>query len=80
MDSGELPLLEFLIRPQPKESYGVYGGGWERPGDVFSAAKRLKKHLEREENQCTHGHSYYGNTNLFCMACLTSQLDLLQKL
>ncbi|XP_039124432.1 chaperone protein dnaJ C76, chloroplastic-like isoform X1 [Dioscorea cayenensis subsp. rotundata] len=59
VDSGELPLLEFLIRPQPKESYGVYGGGWERPGDVFSAAKRLKKHLEREENQCTHGHSYY---------------------
>ncbi|KAM0944186.1 putative DnaJ domain, 4Fe-4S ferredoxin-type, iron-sulfur binding domain-containing protein [Dioscorea sansibarensis] len=58
VDSEELPLLEFLIRPQPKESYGVYGGGWERPGDVFGAAKRLRKHLEREENRYTHGHGH----------------------
>ncbi|KAJ0989020.1 hypothetical protein J5N97_007376 [Dioscorea zingiberensis] len=61
VDSEELPLLEFLMRPQPKESYGVFGGGWERPRDVFSAAKRLNRHSKQGEEQCSNGRSYHGD-------------------
>lgn len=49
VESQELPMLEFLVRPQPKEGHGVFGGGWERPRNVFAAAKNYAKKLEREE-------------------------------
>jgi hypothetical protein len=49
--SQELAVLEFLARPQPKEGHGVFGGGWERPRDVFAAAKNFAKKLEREEQE-----------------------------
>ncbi|XP_020088392.1 uncharacterized protein LOC109710296 [Ananas comosus] len=51
VESEELPLLEFLIRPQPKEAHGVFGGGWERPADVFAAAKYLQKQLKQQQEQ-----------------------------
>lgn len=51
VDTEELPLLEFLTRPQPKEAYGVFGGGWERPRDVFAAAKSFNKQLKRQEER-----------------------------
>lgn len=54
VDTEDLPLLEFLARPQLKEAHGVFGGGWERPRDVFTAAKSFKKQLERQEER-THG-------------------------
>lgn len=50
-------MLEFLIQPQPKEGYGVFGGGWERPRNVFTAAESLRKQLKRQaatrQNQST---------------------------
>lgn len=49
--SEQLPSLEFMSRPQPKEGHGVFGGGWERPKDVFMAAKTFAKKLERQEQQ-----------------------------
>ncbi|KAK4282372.1 hypothetical protein QN277_013757 [Acacia crassicarpa] len=49
VDTEELPVLEFLIQPQPKKGYGVYGGGWERPANVFSAAKAFSKQLKTKE-------------------------------
>ncbi|KAK6926519.1 hypothetical protein RJ641_008238 [Dillenia turbinata] len=49
VDLEELPVLEFLIQPQPKEAYGVFGGGWERPANVFAAAKAFSKQLKREK-------------------------------
>ncbi|XVF60247.1 hypothetical protein PTKIN_Ptkin08bG0029400 [Pterospermum kingtungense] len=48
VDSEKLALLEFLIQPQPKEGYGVFGGGWERPENVFMAAKALSKQLKEQ--------------------------------
>jgi hypothetical protein len=52
----QLPPLEFMSRPQPKEGHGVFGGGWERPKDVFMAAKSFAKKLERQErSESTNG-------------------------
>lgn len=64
VDTEELTMLEFLIKPQPKEGYGVFGGGWERPENVFMAAQAFKKELKRkaaaeEQNQRN------GNKNSF---------------
>ncbi|XP_028786307.1 chaperone protein dnaJ C76, chloroplastic [Neltuma alba] len=56
VDTEELPVLEFLIQPQPKKGYGVFGGGWERPANVFSAAKAFNKQLTRKE-AAGYGHS-----------------------
>ncbi|KAJ6838880.1 putative J domain-containing protein-like isoform X1 [Iris pallida] len=60
VESGELPLLEFLARPRPKEAHGIFGGGWERPRDVFAAAKLYQKQLKQRREQQSHGH---GNRN-----------------
>ncbi|KAL4653387.1 hypothetical protein ACB092_01G299300 [Castanea dentata] len=49
VDREELPALEFLIQPQPKEGYGIYGGGWERPANVFMAAKSFTKQLKQQD-------------------------------
>ncbi|KAF0917364.1 hypothetical protein E2562_017822 [Oryza meyeriana var. granulata] len=51
VESKELPVLEFLARPQQKEAHGVFGGGWERPRDVFAAAKNFTRRLQRQEQQ-----------------------------
>ena len=48
MDSEELEVLEFLIQTHPKEGYGVLGGGWERPANVFMAAKAFSKQLKQQ--------------------------------
>ncbi|XP_042502733.1 chaperone protein dnaJ C76, chloroplastic-like isoform X2 [Macadamia integrifolia] len=50
VDREELPVLEFLIRPQPKEAYGVFSGGWERPSNVFAAAKFFNKQLKQQNH------------------------------
>ncbi|KAJ4961546.1 hypothetical protein NE237_021456 [Protea cynaroides] len=51
VDREELPVLEFLIRPRPREAYGVFSGGWERPSNVFVAAKSFHKQLKRQDHQ-----------------------------
>lgn len=48
VETEELPVLEFLIQPQPKDGYGVFGGGWERPANVFTAAKSFNKQQKRQ--------------------------------
>ena len=57
VDREELAVLEFLIQPQPKEGYGVFGGGWERPANVFMAAKAFNKQLKRQADH----HQRNGN-------------------
>ncbi|TVU11231.1 hypothetical protein EJB05_44804, partial [Eragrostis curvula] len=49
VESQELPMLEFLVRPQPKDGHGVFGGEWKRPRNMFAAAKSFAKRLERED-------------------------------
>lgn len=51
VDREDLPILEHLIRPQPKASNGVYGGGWERPTNVFMAARTFKRKIEASSKQ-----------------------------
>ncbi|XP_057492285.1 chaperone protein dnaJ C76, chloroplastic-like [Actinidia eriantha] len=54
VDREELPVLELLIRPQPKQGHGIFGQGWERPKNVFMAAKAFHKQLKQE---ATHHQS-----------------------
>jgi hypothetical protein len=54
VDREELALLEFLIQPQLKQGYGVFGQGWERTANVFMAAKTLSKQLRQ---QAEHNHN-----------------------
>ncbi|KAH7577325.1 hypothetical protein JRO89_XS01G0236300 [Xanthoceras sorbifolium] len=60
VDREELAVLEFLIQPQPIKGYGVFGGGWERPANVFMAAKAFNKQLKEQtaaENKQRNGQS-----------------------
>lgn len=50
VDREELAVLEFLSRPQPVEAYGVFGGGWQRPSNVFKEAKFFQKQLKQRES------------------------------
>ncbi|XP_038715331.1 chaperone protein dnaJ C76, chloroplastic-like [Tripterygium wilfordii] len=54
VESEELPVLELLIQPQYKEGYGVFGGGWERPANVFKAAESFKKQQKRQQHTDRH--------------------------
>ena len=66
VDREELPVLEFLIKPQPKEGYGVFGGGWERPKNVFVAAKSFNKQLQQQTiNKHQHANSKNSHLLLF---------------
>ncbi|PPS18890.1 hypothetical protein GOBAR_AA01694 [Gossypium barbadense] len=56
VDSEELAVLEFLIQPQLKEGYGVFGGGWERPLNVFMAAKAFTKQLKQQAEAAQGQH------------------------
>ncbi|KAB2011626.1 hypothetical protein ES319_D09G032500v1 [Gossypium barbadense] len=56
VDSEELAVLEFLIQPQLKEGYGVFGGGWERPSNVFMAAKAFTKLLKQQAEAAQGQH------------------------
>lgn len=52
VDSEELQVLEYLSQPHPKEGYGIFGQGWERPANVFVAAKAFKKqHAANRDHQ-----------------------------
>lgn len=64
VDREELPALEFLIQPQPKEGYGVFGGGWERPANVFMAAKSFTKQLKQQDAMKHHQSNQYNFTTL----------------
>ncbi|CAI0455160.1 unnamed protein product [Linum tenue] len=56
IDSEDLGLLESLIRPKPKEGFGVFGQGWERPANVFKAAETFKKQVAKQAKD------YQGNS------------------
>ncbi|KAL7100662.1 hypothetical protein ACP275_08G009100 [Erythranthe tilingii] len=58
VDKEDLAVLEYLIKPQPKVGYGIYGQGWERPSNVFVAAKSFKKEsIPKQENQRKYAKS-----------------------
>ncbi|PWA85520.1 dnaJ domain-containing protein [Artemisia annua] len=48
VEREELAVLEYLNTPRPKQGYGVFNQGWERPANVFMAAKTLEKQMKQE--------------------------------
>ncbi|KAJ0113732.1 hypothetical protein Patl1_02802 [Pistacia atlantica] len=54
VDREELAVLELLIQPQPKKGYGVFGGGWERPANVFIAAKAFNKQQLNQQSEAEY--------------------------
>lgn len=79
VETEELPVLEFLIQPQPKDGYGVFGGGWERPANVFTAAKSFNKQLKRKStirHDQSPGRNYYFMCNdiATCWICLLTKM------
>lgn len=53
VEREDLAILEYLIRPQQKPGTGVYGGGWERPKNVFMAARTFKRQVEEKKARAT---------------------------
>ncbi|XP_026421785.1 chaperone protein dnaJ C76, chloroplastic-like, partial [Papaver somniferum] len=51
VEREDLAVLEFLNRSQPVEAYGVFGGGWQRPSNVFKEAKFFQKLLKQRESE-----------------------------
>ncbi|XP_024370268.1 chaperone protein dnaJ C76, chloroplastic [Physcomitrium patens] len=51
VEREDLAVLEYLIRPQQKEGNGVYGGGWDRPKNVFMAARTFKRQMEEKKSR-----------------------------
>jgi len=55
VEREDLPILEYLIRPQQKVGNGVYGGGWERPKNVFMAARTFKRQWDEKKAAAANG-------------------------
>lgn len=55
VEKEELAVLEYLMQPLPKEGYGVFGGGWEIPANVFMAAKVFTKQLNLQKQDIKYG-------------------------
>lgn len=53
VEREDLAVLEYLMRPQQKQGSGVYGGGWDRPKNVFMAARTFKRRMEEKKTRAT---------------------------
>ncbi|GAA0163871.1 chaperone [Lithospermum erythrorhizon] len=51
----EVEVLEYLMQPRPKEGYGIFGHGWERPKNVFMAAKSFNNQTKNSKSNA-HRH------------------------
>ncbi|KAG9159688.1 hypothetical protein Leryth_017391 [Lithospermum erythrorhizon] len=38
------------MQPRPKEGYGIFGHGWERPKNVFMAAKSFNNQTKNSKS------------------------------
>uniref|UniRef100_A0A5B7BRD9 4Fe-4S ferredoxin-type domain-containing protein n=1 Tax=Davidia involucrata TaxID=16924 RepID=A0A5B7BRD9_DAVIN len=75
VDREELAVLEFLSQPQPKEGYGIFGQGWERPANVFMAAKSFNKQ-RAEQHQKTGRTTVEQETPAQAEARATARMKL----
>ncbi|KAG6602425.1 Chaperone protein dnaJ C76, chloroplastic, partial [Cucurbita argyrosperma subsp. sororia] len=62
VEKEELAVLEYLMQPLPKEGYGVFGGGWEIPANVFMAAKAFTQQLKRQKQDTKFGNETVEET------------------
>ncbi|XP_023765879.1 chaperone protein dnaJ C76, chloroplastic [Lactuca sativa] len=51
VEREELAILEYFNIPRPKQGHGVFGQGWERPQNVFMAAKTFQKQQQSQSQQ-----------------------------
>ncbi|KAG9144313.1 hypothetical protein Leryth_019413 [Lithospermum erythrorhizon] len=51
----KVEVLEYLMQPRPKEGYGIFGHGWERPKNVFMAAKSFNNQTKNSKSNA-HRH------------------------
>ncbi|KAI7741135.1 hypothetical protein M8C21_021150 [Ambrosia artemisiifolia] len=49
VEREDLAVLEYLNKPRPKQGHGVFGQGWERPQNVFMAAKTFQKQQKQQQ-------------------------------
>ncbi|KAJ0692633.1 hypothetical protein HanPI659440_Chr15g0588171 [Helianthus annuus] len=49
VEREDLAVLEYLNTPRPKQGYGVFNQGWERPQNVFMAAKTFQKYQKQQQ-------------------------------
>lgn len=76
VDTEELAVLEHLSQPQEKHGHGIYAQGWERPANVFMAAKSFNKQLKQQKEEMGHGTAlvwckYVYINNIFILLLLT---------
>ncbi|XP_024975672.1 chaperone protein dnaJ C76, chloroplastic-like [Cynara cardunculus var. scolymus] len=57
VERDEIAVLEYLNKPQEKKGYGVFGQGWERPANVFMAAKTFEKQLKQKQAESQRNHA-----------------------
>lgn len=55
VEREDLPVLEYLIQPQPRASNGVFGGGWDRPRNVFMAARAFQRRMKAQAEAARQG-------------------------
>lgn len=51
VEREELAVLEYFNIPRPKQGFGVFEQGWEKPSNVFMAAKTFKKQQQAKTQQ-----------------------------
>lgn len=49
VEREDLAVLEYLNMPRAKQGYGVFEQGWEKPANVFMAAKTFQKQLKQQQ-------------------------------
>jgi hypothetical protein len=60
VETEELAVLEYLSQPQPKKGYGIFGQGWERPANVFMAAK----YFDKQKIQQSRSHNQNDRSDI----------------
>lgn len=55
VEKDDVAVLEYLMQGWERPGVGVFGGRWERPSNVFSAAKDFKKKLDRQTARAQTG-------------------------
>ncbi|XP_073128485.1 chaperone protein dnaJ C76, chloroplastic-like isoform X2 [Henckelia pumila] len=58
VDTENLEVLEYLIQPQPRAGHGIFGQGWDRPANVFVAAKSFNKQQQQQQHKNQHRYAH----------------------
>jgi hypothetical protein len=76
VEREDLSILEYLIRFQQKQSNGVFGGTWERPRNVFMAARTFKRQMEEKKIRATESGKIVLAIALSFISCMKMGTDM----